>query len=86
MFEELLDEGNKGERVWADSAYRSEEMERILKRKGYRSCVHRKGSRNRPLGRWAKYANNIYFVVRVRAYIGLKNLAYNMRRLVYLEE
>ena len=71
--------------------------------------VHRKGSRNNPLGRWAKYANRIYSGVRVeyvfgaqsndmggrllrsigikraRVNIGLKNFAYNMRRLVYLE-
>ena len=73
--------------------------------------VHRKGSRNNPLGGWAKYANRIYSGVRVRVEhvfgaqsndmggrllrsigikrarvnIGLKNLAYNMRRLVYLE-
>lgn len=52
--------------VWADSAYRSKEMEKILKERGYRSHVHRKGSRNKPLGRWAKYANNICSVVRAR--------------------
>ena len=111
VFEEILDEGNSGDEVWADSAYRSAEMEKMLREKGYRSRVSRKGSRNRPLGRWAKLANRIYSVVRVRvehvfgaqsndmggrllrsigikrakANIGLKNLAYNMRRLVYLE-
>ncbi|MCY3826737.1 MAG: transposase, partial [Candidatus Dadabacteria bacterium] len=100
---------NSGEGVWADSAYRSKEMEKVLKERGYRSHVHRKGSRNRPLGRWAKYDNSIYSVVRAEhvfgsqsndmggrllrsigvvragAHIGLKNLVYNMRRLVYLE-
>jgi len=111
VFEGILDEDNGGEGVWADSAYRSKEKEKILKEKGYRSHIHRKGSRSKSLGRWAKYANRIYSVVRVRvehvfgaqsndmggrllrsigivrarAHIGLKNLAYNMRRLVYLE-
>ncbi len=111
MFEEILDEDNSGEGVWADSAYRSKEMEKKLQEKGYRSHINRKGSRNKPLGKWAEYANRIYSVVRVRvehvfgaqsndmggrllrsigierarAHIGLKNLAYNMRRLVYLE-
>ena len=111
VFEEILDEDNGGEGVWADSAYRSKVTEKVLKERGYRSHVHRKGSRNRPLGRWAEYANRIYSAVRVRvehvfgaqsndmggrllrsvgivrarAHIGLKNLAYNMRRLVHLE-
>lgn len=111
MFEEILDEKNEGKGIWADSAYRSRETEKILKERGYRSNVNRKGSRNKPLGRWEKYANRIYSGVRVRvehvfgaqsndmggrllrsvgimrarAHIGLKNLAYNMRRLVYLE-
>jgi len=111
VFEEMLDEGNGGEGVWADSAYRSKEAEKVLKERGYRSHVHRKGSRNKTLGRWAKRANSIYSMVRVRvehvfgaqsndmggrllrsvgmvrarAHIGLKNLVYNMRRLVYLE-
>ncbi len=111
VFEGILDERNSGNGVWADSAYRSAETERKLREKGYRSHVHRKGSRNKPLGKWAKLANRIYSGIRVRvehvfgaqsndmggrllrsvgikrakANIGLKNLAYNMRRLVYLE-
>lgn len=32
-------------------------MEKKLQEKGYGSHIHRKGSRNRPLGRWAEYAN-----------------------------
>ena len=111
VFEEILDEKNEGSGVWADSAYRSKEMEDMLKENGYRSRVHRKGSGNRKLGKWAKLANRICSKVRVRvehvfgaqsndmggrllrsvgivraeAHIGLKNLAYNMKRLAYLE-
>ena len=66
VFEEMLDEGNGGEGVWADSAYRSKEREKTLRERGYRICVNRKGSRNKPPGRWEKYANRIYSGVRVR--------------------
>ena len=37
MFEEIPDESNSGDGVWADSAYRSGEMERKLREKGCRS-------------------------------------------------
>ncbi|MCY3625965.1 MAG: transposase [Candidatus Dadabacteria bacterium] len=112
VLEEMLDEDNGGEGVWADSAYSSRETEKKLKEKGYGSHINRKGSENKTLGRWAKHANSICSVAGVRvehvfgarsndmggrllrsigvvragACIGLKNLAYSMRRLVYLEE
>ena len=35
--------------VWADSAYRSEEIEAQLKARHLRSKIHRKGYRNKPL-------------------------------------
>jgi hypothetical protein len=34
---------------WADSAYRSAEIEKMLKDKGLTSRIHRKGRRNKPL-------------------------------------
>ena len=97
--------------VWADSAYRSAEIEASLKEKGLRSRIHRKGRRNKPLSEREKQGNKTRSSVRVRAEhvfgaqsndmggtlvrsvglvrakarIGLKNLAYNMRRLVQLE-
>ena len=103
--------------VWADSAYRSAEIEAVLKEKGLRSRIHRKGRRNKPLSEREKRGNKTRSSVRVRvehvlgaqsndmggtlvrsvglvrgvglvrakARIGLKNLAYNMRRLVQLE-
>ena len=96
--------------VWADSAYRSAEIEAALKEKGLRSRIHRKARRNKPLSEREKQGNKTRSSVRVRvehvfgaqsndmggtllrsvglarakARIGLKNLAYNMRRLVQL--
>ena len=48
IFEELLDENNSGRGVWADSAYRSEEIEERL-RGSHRSQIHHKGYRDHPL-------------------------------------
>ncbi len=48
-FEGLLDPSNTSKAVWADSAYRSRDHERMLADKGYHSQVHRKGRRNKPL-------------------------------------
>jgi len=106
----LLMEGNTGAGVWADTAYRSEEMEAKLRTRGLKSRIHRKGKRGKPLGKQAKSSNRTKSSVRVRvehvfgaqtndmggtlvrtigmvrasAKIGMKNLAYNMRRLVQL--
>ena len=106
----LLMEGNTGAGVWADSAYRSEEMEAKLRARGLKSRIHRKGKRGKPLSEQAKASNRTKSSVRVRvehvfgaqtndmggtlvrtigmvrakAKIGMKNLAYNMRRLVQL--
>jgi IS5 family transposase len=43
--------------VWADSAYRSEAIEYSLEGEGYRSHVHNKGKRNKPLIETAKQSN-----------------------------
>ncbi len=103
----LLMQGNTGSGVWADSAYRSEEMEAKLRARQLKSHVHRKGKRGKPLTEQAKGSNRTKSTVRVRvehifgaqandmggtlvrtiglvrakAKIGMKNLAYNMRRL-----
>ncbi|MBU2732742.1 transposase [Acidithiobacillus ferridurans] len=47
--EALLDPENQGVQVFADSAYRSTEAEQMLCQKGYRSGIHEKAQRNRPL-------------------------------------
>ena len=109
--EELLTSDNTANGVWADSAYRSEEIEEKVKDRGLTSRIHRKGYRNRPLQDWEKAGNRSRSrfrarvehvfgapsndmggtrvrsigLVRARARIGLKNLAYNMRRLIQLQ-
>ena len=44
----LLDEGNTCNDVFADSAYRSAEIEPKLRASGYNSRIHRRGRRNHP--------------------------------------
>ncbi len=92
VFEELLDESNSNGSVWADFAYRSQ--------------IHRKSTRKRPLNEreqeanrkrsrvrarvehvFAQQANRLarsIGQVRVGVKIGMMNLVYNMRRLVWL--
>jgi IS5 family transposase len=106
----LLMRGNTGAGVWADAAYRSEDMEEKLRDRKLKSHIHRKGKRGKPLTEQAKGSNRTKSTVRVRvehvfgaqtndmggtlvrtigiarakAKIGMKNIAYNMRRLVQL--
>src|SRR6516162_3327665 len=47
--EGLLDTGNTCNDVFADSAYRSAEIEAKLRVSGYKSRIHRRGRRNHPL-------------------------------------
>ena len=102
----LLMQSNTSANVWADPAYRSEEIgARQLK-----SRIHRKGKRGKPLSEQGKASNRTKSTVRARvehvfgaqtndmggtlvrtvdmarakAKIGIKNLAYNMRRLTQL--
>ena len=108
VVEDILDADNTASDVWADSAYRSAEIEAKLGEKGLKSRIHRKGHRNKPLNEREKRGNETRSKVRARvehvfgaqsndmggtlvrgiglvrakARIGLKNLAYNMRRLV----
>ena len=49
VLDDILDGDNTGLSVWADSAYRSAEIEAALKERGLRSRIHRKGRRNKPL-------------------------------------
>ena len=109
--EGILDPNHTASGVWADSAYRSAEIEAKLTEKGLKSQIHRKGHRNKPLTEREKRGNKTRSKVRARvehvfgaqsndmggtlvrsiglaratARMGLKNLAYNMRRLVQLE-
>lgn len=65
VFVELLTD-NSSKDVWADSAYRSEEAEEQLAEGKYRSHVHKKGVRNRPLTERDKQANKRKSKIRVR--------------------
>jgi len=56
----LLNKANTSEEVYADSAYRSAETEAKLKARGFRSRIHRRGSRNQPLSQAQEAANPIY--------------------------
>ena len=111
VVDDILDTDNTASGVWADSAYRSAEIEAKLRGKGLKSRIHRKGHRNKSLSAQEKRGNKARSkvrarvehvfgaqsndmggtlvrsigLVRARARIGLKNLAYNMRRLVQLE-
>jgi IS5 family transposase len=111
VVEDILDPDNTASGVWADSAYRSAEIEAKLEEMSLKSRIHRKGHRNKPLNERSMRGNKTRSKVRARvehvfgaqtndmggtlvrsiglvrakARIGLKNLAYNMRRLVQLE-
>ena len=62
----LLDKGNTCNDVFADSAYRSTEIEAQLKASGYRSRIHRRGRRNHPLSSAQQRANHAKSRIRAR--------------------
>ena len=66
VFDNLLNKGNTSSEVYADSAYRSEETERKLKARGFRSRIHKRGHRNRPLSDAETAANTTRSRVRAR--------------------
>lgn len=61
---DLVGEDCKGEPLFADSAYRSAEIERKLAEMEIPSFIHEKGTRNRPLDEFAKMANTIKSSIR----------------------
>ena len=46
---DLFDPDNTGKALWADSAYKSEEIDKKLKRRRLKNNINRKGYRNHPL-------------------------------------
>jgi len=64
--DELIDADNTSSQLWGDSAYRSQETERSLGENGYRSHIHHKGNRGKPLTARQKKANKTRSKVRVR--------------------
>jgi len=65
-FDELLNQGNTSADVYGDSAYRSAETEAKLNSRGFRSRIHRRASRNRPLSKAQENANRRKSKVRAR--------------------
>lgn len=55
-----------GQSLWADSAYRSEEIEQMLRTKGIQSKIHEKGRRGKPLNKKQKEQNTNKSRVRAR--------------------
>src|SRR6266511_5848784 len=64
--DDVLDLSNTGKKVWADSAYRSVQIEAGLKEKGLQSRIHRRAARDRPLSERQKSANTTRSKVRAR--------------------
>src|SRR3954464_1371592 len=62
----LLTKGNTSADVFADSAYRSAEIEAKLKARGFRSRIHRRASRNHPLSDGQTRANRAKSAIRAR--------------------
>ena len=62
----VLDPANTARDLWADSAYRSAETEEKLAQQHYRSRVHRRPWRNRPLSEREKKGNTTRSRVRAR--------------------
>jgi IS5 family transposase len=62
----LLTKGNTSTDVFADSAYRSAETEAKLKARGFRSRIHRRANRNRPLSDAQTRANRAKSKIRAR--------------------
>ena len=64
--EDVLDASNTASDVWADSAYRSAEIEEKLAECGLKSRIHRRACRNRKLSEAQKAANTTRSKVRAR--------------------
>ena len=64
--DDVLDDDNTASDVWADSAYRSAEIEETLDERGLKSRIHRKAHRNRPLTEREQQGNKTRSKVRAR--------------------
>jgi IS5 family transposase len=66
VFDKLLDPWNTSSSVWADSAYRSEENEDLLRELSYHSRIHKKGCRFKPLSSFQEDLNRKKSSIRAR--------------------
>jgi IS5 family transposase len=79
---------NSNKAVFGDSAFRSAKIEALIKAKGFRSRIHRKACRGRPLSDHAKSANKIKSRVRARiehVFGRLKNFGSDFVRSIGIE-
>ena len=63
---DVLDANNTASGVWADSAYRSQEIEEKLAEQGLKSHIHQRGHRGKPLTVRQEAANKTRSKVRAR--------------------
>jgi IS5 family transposase len=63
---QLVDERNKDENLFADSAYKSKECDKRLAKLEINNYIHEKGTRNHPLNELQKLGNKIKSQVRCR--------------------
>jgi Transposase and inactivated derivatives, IS5 family len=67
MLDELLDKKEDGgQSIHADSAYRSEALEEVCRKKNIESCIHEKGYRNKPLTKRQQQRNKKKSKIRAR--------------------
>jgi IS5 family transposase len=66
VFDEILDPKNTAKGIWADGAYRTAEREQDMKRRGYRSHIHYKGTRGHSLSEAKREVNTRRSRVRAR--------------------
>ena len=66
FFEPLLDPNNSSLDLWADSAYKSREIDGICESKAYRNHIHHRAYRNKPLNGHQKRSNTAKSRVRAR--------------------
>jgi transposase, IS5 family len=66
VLDELLNNGNTSAEVFADSAYRSDEIEARLKAAGFKSRIHRRAWRNHPLSQAQERTNRNKSRIRAR--------------------
>jgi IS5 family transposase len=66
VVDEIIDPNNSNADVYADSAYRSSEQEEKFAKDGYRSKVHHKGKKNKPLSEFKQEVNKNRSKVRAK--------------------
>mgnify|MGYP006287457487 CR=1 FL=1 len=66
VFEQILDQDNSSKDIWADSAYGNKRQRQVLKGKGFRDRIHRKGCRYKKLTSRQRQGNHTRAKIRSR--------------------